>query len=120
MPRHMSFSPQDSNALIVTGKDCYRFIKKLENDSLKVFYKEITSQKNLMALDLSTDISCHCWLADGRFILCNEKGQIMLMEGNGDFKQFTISAQNRNPVPICSVIPYTMGGGETGSKPGVN
>jgi hypothetical protein len=86
MPRHMSFSPQDSNALIVTGKDCYRFIKKLENDTLKVFYKEITSQKNLVALDLNTDISCHCWLADGRFILCNEKGQIMLMESNGDFK----------------------------------
>jgi hypothetical protein len=44
----------------------------------------------------------------------------MLMESNGDFKQFTISAQNRNPVPICSVIPYTMGGGEAGSKPGAN
>jgi hypothetical protein len=106
--------------LIVTGRDCYRFIKKLENDSLKVFYKEITSQKNLVALDLDTNITCHCWLGDGRFILCNEKGQIMLMEGNGDFKQFTISASNRNAVPICSVIPYTMGGGEAGAKPGVN
>jgi len=44
----------------------------------------------------------------------------MLMEANGDFKQFTISANNRNPVPICSVIPYTMGGGAEGGKAGAN
>jgi hypothetical protein len=98
---------------VVYGKDVYKFIKKLDNDTFKIQYKEITAQKNILALELSTDITCQAWLADGRFILCNEKGQIILMESNGDYKQFTISAHNKQSVPITAVIPYGNNGDQT-------
>jgi hypothetical protein len=65
--------------------------------------------------DISTDISCHSWLADGRFILCNEKGQIMLMESNGEFKSNMILSTPKAPIPIHAVFPYTQGAGEAGA-----
>jgi len=29
--------------MVVTGKDCYRYMKQLENGTFKIVYKEITS-----------------------------------------------------------------------------
>jgi len=55
-------------------------------------------------------------MADGRFILCNEKGQIMLLEQNGDFKQFTITATGKSPISITAVTSFVMGSGEAGAN----
>jgi WD40 repeat protein len=118
LPRHISFSPFDQNVVIVTGKDVYRFYRLQENNTFKCHPKELQT-KNVP--DISTDISCHTWLADGRFILCNEKGQIMLMESNGEFKSNMILSTPKAPIPIHAVFPYTQGSGEaTGGKANLN
>jgi len=92
--------------MIVTGKDVYRYLKLQENGTFKTTHKEIATPKNLG--DLSTDISSHAWMTDGRFILCTEKGHIILMETNGDFKQNTVKSHKRNTLPINTVIPFSL------------
>ena len=42
---------------------------------------------------LSTNFVCHTWLADGKFIVCTDIGQILLFEQSGDFKQVTIETK---------------------------
>ena len=34
----------------------------------------------------------------------------MLLEQNGDFKQFTISAHGKSPITITAVVPFVMQG----------
>jgi hypothetical protein len=37
-------------------------------------------------LNVSTNYTCHSWLSDGRLLLCNDFGDILLIESSGDFK----------------------------------
>ena len=35
---------------------------------------------------VSNNFTCHSWLPDGRFIICTDQGEIMLLESDGAYK----------------------------------
>lgn len=35
---------------------------------------------------LSSNYTCHTWLPDGRILVCTENGELLILEGSGDYK----------------------------------
>jgi hypothetical protein len=74
------------NALIVTGKDTYKFYNLNESYALKCSHQAFSRRDENQANAISTNFVCHTWLADGKFVVCTDVGQILLFEPNGDYK----------------------------------
>lgn len=82
LPNQISYSINDQAVLLVTGKNTYRFFRMQETHQMKVIHTAI--QKKDLAI--STNYTCHTWLSDGRILICNDQGDIVLLESTGDFK----------------------------------
>ena len=55
----------------------------------------------------STNYTCHAWLADGRLVMCNDLGQILLLESSGDYKGITAGDSRKESFPINAIYPYS-------------
>ena len=99
----VSFSPNDQNVVVVTGVKFYRYIK-LEGPVLKPLPIVITKRE--AEAHYSDNYTCHTWLADGRFIICNDHGQIFLLGADGEYKGFTVSDPRKEFFPIHSVTTF--------------
>ena len=110
--RHVSFSNTNGQVIIVTGKDVYKFYMLSDNANLKQLHSSFARKDDQQPL--STNFVCHTWLADGKFIVCTDIGQILLFEQSGDFKQVTIETKDpKYPIfPINSCLSFTLGDGQ--------
>ena len=79
----ISISNCDPNYILVTGRDLFKFFK-LDNHQLKIMHNQIAKKEP----EVSSTFTCHTWLPDGRIAVCTDMGQIMLLDYNGDYKQF--------------------------------
>lgn len=102
----VSFSNQDPSIIVVTGNEHYRYLK-LDGSTLKVQPVQINRREN--EAYFSQNYTCHAWLADGRFIICNDQGQIMIMESTGEYKGFTAGDPRKESFPIWAVTTFTGG-----------
>jgi hypothetical protein len=76
-----SFNPTDSNSLVVTGPGFYRYFKIIDHQTMKCTLNTLTKKD----MGFSNLYSTHTW-TDDRLILYTEKGEILLVEKEGDFK----------------------------------
>lgn len=84
--RQVSFSNVNPNFILVTGKDVYKYYHLTETNQLKIQHSNFARKDDNSNPAISTNFVCHSWLADGRFILCTDIGQILQFEANGDYK----------------------------------
>ena len=111
----VSFAPNDPNTIVCTGNDLYRYFR-LDNNTLK--QQTVSIQKRDKDAHFSNNYTCHKWLNDGRFIICTDHGQIMLLEASGEYKNIFISDPRKDPFPIWAVTSYTgLGSPATISAP---
>ena len=54
----------------------------------------------------STNYTCHTWLADGKLAICNDLGQILILEPGGDCKG-SAGDSRKESFPINAIYPYT-------------
>ena len=116
IPRHctveqVSFSNTDPGVVVVTGDDLYRYLR-VDGTQLKLIHQTINKREN--EAHYSTNYTCHAWLSDGRFVICNDHGQIMLLDSQGEYKGVTVSDPRKDPFPIQAITTFTglgsMGG----------
>jgi hypothetical protein len=100
----ISFNPHESNYVIVTGNDTYKYYKIEENE----FEAEHT-QLNNKDMDITTRYSCHCWMTDGRLIVCTEVGEIILIETDGSYLGAIMDDSIEPGFKIECVIPFGRG-----------
>ena len=89
--------------MVITGNDLYRYCK-LDGPAFKV----IINQINRRDTDgyVSNNYTCHAWLNDGRFVVCNDHGEIMLIDSSGEYKGVTISDPRKESFPIWSITTF--------------
>lgn len=76
-----SFNPHDSCALVVTGRNIYKYYKITDNTSMKAQHNKLTKKET----NFSTQYNAHTW-TDNRLIIYTERGEVLLADTNGDFK----------------------------------
>lgn len=111
-PLQVSFNINDHNIVVVTGDNTYKFFRVQENNSLKQTHGSIAKKEP----HISNNLTCHAWMPDNRLIVCTDQGEIMLLEGNGDYKMLLGESPGENFF-IESIIIYNKGfiiGGENG------
>ena len=54
----------------------------------------------------STNYTCHTWLVDGKLAICNDLGQILILEPSGDCKG-SAGDSRKESFPINAIYPYT-------------
>jgi hypothetical protein len=89
---------------VVTGIEFYRYLK-LDGPNLKALPIVIHRREN--DSHFSNNYTCHAWLNDGRFIICNDHGQIMLLDSQGEYKGVTISDPRKESFPIWAVSTFS-------------
>lgn len=52
--------------------------------------------------------TCHAWLVDGKFAVCSDLGEILIMEQNGEFKGWS-AGDIRTAFPILAMETFVMG-----------
>lgn len=97
------------NALIVTGKDTFKFYNLNESFSMKCSHNGFSRREENQSNPISTNFVCHTWLADGKFVVCTDVGQILLFEPNGDYKNVQIFDPKKSSFQINSVLAFTIG-----------
>lgn len=107
----VSFSSIDPSVVIVTGSNLYKYFK-LDGPNLKDQNIFINKRENDQVF--SNNYTCHAWLADGRFVICNDHGQIMLLDQYGEYKGITVSDPRKESFPITTVTTFS---GMTQSDP---
>ena len=100
----ISFAPNDPNVIVATGNDFYRYFR-LDNNSIK--QQQVQIQRRDKDAHFSTNYTCHKWLNDGRFIICTDHGQILLLEASGEYKNIFIMDTRKDPFPIWAVTSFT-------------
>ena len=106
---------------MVTGQEFYRFYR-LDGAVLKP--QNVSINKRDSDVHFSTNYTCHAWMADGRFVICNDHGQIFLLDQAGEYKGITIGDPKKEPFPIHSITTYSgsqgdaSGGAAAGGKGG--
>ena len=100
----VSFSPVDPSIVVVTGIKFYRYIK-LDGPTMKALPIVITKRE--AEAHYSDNYTCHTWLNDGRFIICNDHGQIFLLDSQGEYKGVTVSDPRKDFFPIHSVTTFS-------------
>lgn len=101
----VSFSSIDSTVVVVTGTDYYRYLK-MDGPNLKAVQTAPINRKE-SEIHLSQNYTCHAWLNDGRFVICNDHGQIMLLDAQGDFKGQTISDPRKDSFHITAIATFS-------------
>lgn len=100
----VSFSNLDPSVVVVTGNEHYRYLKQ-DGNALKIQQVGINRREN--ETYFSQNYTCHAWLPDGRFLICNDQGQILIMEPTGDYKGFTAGDPKKESLPIWAVATFT-------------
>lgn len=77
-----SFHIQDQNCVVVTGNSIYKYYRIGESNSLKTVHNAIAKKES----HISNNYTCHSWLPDGRFIVCTDQGEIMLLDSEGLYR----------------------------------
>lgn len=80
-PSMATFNPTDPTSLVVTGSGLYKYYKLIDNQSLKCQVQQLTKKEQ----GFSTQYTCHTW-TDDWLILYTERGEILLVETDGNFK----------------------------------
>jgi len=62
------------NALVVTGKDVYKFYNMNESFALKCSHHSFSRREESQANAISTNFVSHTWLIDGKFVVCTDVG----------------------------------------------
>ena len=52
--------------------------------------------------------TCHAWLVDGKFAVCSDLGEILIMEQSGEFKGWS-AGDTRTAFPILAMETFVMG-----------
>jgi len=104
VPIQCSFHSQDHNIVLVTGDNTYKFFRVQENNSLKQTHGQIAKKE----AHISNCFTCHTWLPDGRLIVCTDQGEIMLLEGSGDYKMLLAESPGEGFYIEC-IITYSKG-----------
>jgi hypothetical protein len=68
--------------VLITGPQTYKFYKITENNALTPSKTSLNKKEQ----HISSHYTCHCWLADGKFLVGTDQGDIIYCESNGDFK----------------------------------
>jgi len=109
IPRHhsveqVSFSTVDPSVVVITGEETYLFYK-LDGSNFKIQHSKL----NIRETDehLSKNYTCHAWLHDSRFVICNDQGQIFLLDQHGEFKGITIGDPRKDPFPITAITVFS-------------
>ena len=66
---------------------------------------------------MSANYTCHIWLPDGRMLVCNDTGDILVLESGGEYK-FKLHEAPSNGYRIENIITYSKGiviSGENGT-----
>ena len=107
----VSFSTVDPGVVVVTGTDFYRYLK-LDGPTLKILPNPIHRKEN--DAHFSNNYTCHAWLHDGRFVICNDHGQIMLLDSQGDYKGITVGDPRKDSFPITAITTFVGVQSESG------
>jgi hypothetical protein len=63
-----SFHNLDSNNVLVTGNNTFKFYRVKENNNLHANHTQITKKE----AHVSNNYTCHTWLPDGRLLVCTD------------------------------------------------
>lgn len=55
----------------------------------------------------SNNYTAHTWFSDGRFVICNDHGQIMLLESTGEYKGITVGDPRKDSFPITAITTFS-------------
>lgn len=86
----------------MTGNGVYKYYK-LKDNGLRVEH----SQMNKKEAHVSNHFTCHTWLPDGRLLVCTDQGEILWLEGNGEYKMLLTGASDG--IYIENIITYSKG-----------
>jgi hypothetical protein len=75
-------SPSDSNVVVVTGPNIYRYFRIQDSYTMKTVYSQVSKKE----LSISMNFTCHAWMPDSRLLICNDNGDILILEGTGEYK----------------------------------
>ena len=100
----VSFSTVETGVVVVTGQELYRYLK-LDGPNLKIVNYQVN--KRDQDAHFSNNYTCHTWLSDGRFVICNDHGQIMLLESTGEYKGITVSDPRKDSFPITAITTFS-------------
>ena len=100
----VSFSSTDQSVIVVSGNDFFKYFKQ-EQSALKLIHNSIMRKTDGEVH--STNYTCHSWLADGKLAICNDLGQILILESSGDFKGATAGDPRKESFPINAIYPYS-------------
>ena len=100
----VSFSSIDPGVVIVTGAGGFYRYLKLDGQNLKIIPNVIHRRDN--EAHFSDNYTCHAMLADGRFVICNDLGQIILLDHAGEFKGITVSDNRKDTFPITAITTF--------------
>lgn len=70
--------------------------------------KPVHQSLNKKEAHISNNYTCHCWLPEGRFLVCTDAGDIMLCEPNGDYKLLLLDSPGEG-FHIETIRTYTKG-----------
>lgn len=107
--KQISFSNLNPSVILVTGKDVYKYYHLTDMNQLKCNHAGFNRKDDSQTPAISTNFVCHAWMADGKFVVCTDIGQMLLFETSGDFKNIQITAEKKNPFPINAIMPFIMG-----------
>ena len=99
----VSFSSVDPTVVVCSGNEFFKYFKQ-EQNALKMMHSSINRRDGEVH---STNYTCHAWLADGRLAMCNDLGQILLLESSGDYKGITAGDSRKESFPINAIYPYS-------------
>lgn len=98
---------------MVTGNQVFKYFKLLES-SLQTFKASLNKKD---ANIVSQNYTCHCWLADGKFLVATDRGEIIYCEQSGDLKILLHQDSSMDGFHIETIKTYSKGfivGGEGG------
>ena len=80
----VSFNILDHNlGIVATGEDVFRWYKVVDEE-----FKALTTDIHNKDSEVSSNFLCHTWLKDGRLIVGNDKGQIIILDSNCEYLGF--------------------------------
>ena len=103
MGTQVSFSKTDHNIVLVTGNNIFKY-HKLQDSDLKVVHQSLNKKE----AHISNNYTCHCWLPEGKFLVCTDAGDIMLCDVNGEYKLLLLDSPGEG-FHIETIRTYTKG-----------
>lgn len=104
VPNQISFCPTDHNIILATGKHTFKYFRIQETNTMKVVHHSINKKDATQ----STNYTCHAWMPDGRIIVCNDFGDIFILENGGEFK-FMLQEAPGSGFKIEKILLFSKG-----------